>query len=630
MLFAFTLSSIAGSISKATYQAGDNTGTNYLNEGYYRLFYSSGSIANSNLVVYSFNELMKNNSNSPWGFYNYTFSNGSYSQLTTHGTSGEYESDYTAQSSVSSWYNNTKEWLYISDYGMIHPLITAAPTIMFTAPTDGIYKVHFSCFRDNTTGTVKQTLYIYSRFIKSTQTTCDVNNYNAHTPYGGNNSTNPATIDYFIKLKSGDKITFEDDAQTSGSNGSAATQITDLSVCSKDDAGNAYNSSSANGTGISYIDPYSIFYHAIEGKFSLKTNNDLFLTQNQAANTSSSYYYASFFNAANVLTDSKKNSISVDKYNWTFSFTPVDATDATKGVKITNENGYLCRDGYIKNGTDASTNNIFYLLTQEENGTTYAIKNANGNYWTGSFSWSSPYNIANTTTSPLYIFTLCNNVLNTTLDENTDFTVTPEPVAFLHFNRGLQNDRWNTICLPFAMTVDSINSVFGTDTKVATYTSQNGDILHFESVTGMDANTPYLIYPSKTGTTFNIYNVNIESPLNNLTVVNNNCSFMGTYANSTIPSGCYFINNNYFYTSDGSTNTIKPFRAYFKMNTSNAKQLSFNVDFNEVTSINAIENDRGLHKMYNLNGQQVSTSNSNLKTLHKGIYIFGGKKIIIK
>ncbi len=180
------------------------------------------------------------------------------------------------------------------------------------------------------------------------------------------------------------------------------------------------------------------------------------------------------------------------------------------------------------------------------------------------------------------------------------------------------------------MISDSINNVFGSNTKVAKYTNQSGDKLNFESVTEMEANTPYLIFPSKAGTTFNIYNVNIESPSNNLTITNNDCSFIGTYSNGTIPSGCFYINNNYFYSSDGSTNTIKPFRAYFKMNTSNAKQLSFNVDFNEVTSINAIENDRGLHKMYNLNGQQVSTSNSNLKTLHKGIYIFGGKKIIIK
>lgn len=136
----------------------------------------------------------------------------------------------------------------------------------------------------------------------------------------------------------------------------------------------------------------------------------------------------------------------------------------------------------------------------------------------------------------------------------------------------------------------------------------------------------------------------------------NDYAFIGSYVNSTetMHPGDYFIQtkadgNTYFYVVDaGNDKNGKPkkyrskgFRGWFTPvnagNASTAKSLSvkiFDEDGNSViTGIEAINSNDNAEKpadVYNLSGQLVSKSATSLGDLAKGIYIWKGKKVIVK
>ena len=78
---------------------------------------------------------------------------------------------------------------------------------------------------------------------------------------------------------------------------------------------------------------------------------------------------------------------------------------------------------------------------------------------------------------------------------------------------------------------------------------------------------------------------------------------------------------------------MKGFRAYFQLKgdaISNARSFSLNLGDGEATGISQVENGklRMEHSVYDMQGRKVNAQpNSQLK---KGVYIVGGKKVIIK
>lgn len=200
--------------------------------------------------------------------------------------------------------------------------------------------------------------------------------------------------------------------------------------------------------------------------------------------------------------------------------------------------------------------------------------------------------------------------------------------------RTIKADKWNTIVLPFALTSDQIDAVFGDDVKVAQLTSFGDNTLHFTTVTEMNANEPYMI---KVGTAFSNATINdvtiVESTPSKTDV--NGIDFVGTYdAIINIPfsdasNTYYFISGNTLYStaSSGTANTMKGTRAYFQVPVSGgAKSLSYDFDNNgETTSIEQIVTPQfdNSEPMYNLAGQRVGTN-------YKGVIIQNGKKIVVK
>ena len=101
-------------------------------------------------------------------------------------------------------------------------------------------------------------------------------------------------------------------------------------------------------------------------------------------------------------------------------------------------------------------------------------------------------------------------------EENAAMTVTLSEDNAKNYNikmrRALKKDDWNTICLPYSLTSDEISSLFGSGTKVETFSDleynseTNSYTMKFSAATEIKAGTPYLIKPSE-DVSDNIYEI---------------------------------------------------------------------------------------------------------------------------
>ena len=216
--------------------------------------------------------------------------------------------------------------------------------------------------------------------------------------------------------------------------------------------------------------------------------------------------------------------------------------------------------------------------------------------------------------------------------------------------RTVYRSKWNTLCLPFALSKEQIYDLFGDGTQIGCYKGiRHGvsDTLVFErmdtALYALEANTPYLI---KAGTdTYSLMLDNFDLEYTSSLEQNiDDFVFMGTYqGKKVIPMGCYFISDNQFWLNQGAS-LQRPFRAYFRDDTGGAgvKQLSFSFwqpsdddGFDEDEDDEDKDDDEimtkidGTHAIisdskpiYNLQGQRV---------LHprRGIYIREGRKLFI-
>ena len=215
-----------------------------------------------------------------------------------------------------------------------------------------------------------------------------------------------------------------------------------------------------------------------------------------------------------------------------------------------------------------------------------------------------------------------------TLDENSDYTPVAQTDVDVVLLRTIYADKWSTIVLP--CTVDDVETVFGTGTQAARFTGFADDKLQFTSVTTMNANEPYLIKVTKAVTAVTIENVDIALGTPDKSI--GQVDFIGSYdATTDIPASdasnsYYFLAGNKLYKtkSTGAANTMKGFRAYFKVSgAATANELTFIID-DETTEISSVAT-QSQHTMavYDLQGRRVAQP-------QKGLYIVNGKKVIIK
>lgn len=214
------------------------------------------------------------------------------------------------------------------------------------------------------------------------------------------------------------------------------------------------------------------------------------------------------------------------------------------------------------------------------------------------------------------------NAYNTTRDVN--------------LQREFSNDGgWYTLCLPFSLTQDELKAAFGDKVEIDEFSSvkKNGEQynLEFTSVNGnTTAGCPYLIKPSKTSDKVITFKDVTISNIVPITIEKDGIQFIGTYNATTIPidnKTCFLSGKDglSLVFSNNASDKLEGTRAYFVLNntTSNAKVM---IHEDSVTGINDINIDKDSQADYfTLSGVRLHSM-----PLHSGIYIYQGKKIIIR
>ena len=231
---------------------------------------------------------------------------------------------------------------------------------------------------------------------------------------------------------------------------------------------------------------------------------------------------------------------------------------------------------------------------------------------------------------------------------------------------------WNTICLPFKFTSQTdYNNIFysaydymvldtegkynaegdlyyhGDDQIESDFTQQTGFdaetgtlTLYFNYATSYSPNTPYIIRWEKD--TDNPYiespeftNVIITKTMNNVTSQDGKVSFVGNYDYryfTAADKSILFLgaDNTLYYPESGAH--IGPFRAYFQVDLGSQQVKQFVLNFGDVTDrIESLSpnpspvREGSADVWYDLNGRKLSG-----KPAQRGIYIYKGKKVVIK
>lgn len=235
------------------------------------------------------------------------------------------------------------------------------------------------------------------------------------------------------------------------------------------------------------------------------------------------------------------------------------------------------------------------------------------------------------------------------LDENSTVMPTDASGVDVRVKRTINAGNWSTIVLPFAMTGEQVKSVFGDDALLLDFngyetTEDGGDIVgisvKFNSVDideGIEANHPYVIKVSSAITEWTLdgVDISVEEEPTVATVKRTKkqwSELIGTYvAQTEVPSTCLVLNSNLFWYSTGKT-TMKGYRAYFDfydvltdIEDAYSTNIRFVIDGETTEIANVIDRDAIDDAIYDLSGRRV-----NPKYVRKGVYIVGGKKVLIK
>lgn len=208
--------------------------------------------------------------------------------------------------------------------------------------------------------------------------------------------------------------------------------------------------------------------------------------------------------------------------------------------------------------------------------------------------------------------------------ENVDF----EPVAAagdVTLTRTIKADTWNTFVVPFQITNDELKATFGDDVEVAEESEVAHGDLSTISFTKMETpaitpNKPVLLKTSTAGTVYNFEGRTIAT--SEPVVIGTNFDFVGTYASGKIAAGDYFIGSDKLFLSDGSVN-VAGTHAYLKAKAAGVKaELFIDGVATAIESIDA-ETAQPAGAIYNVAGQRVQKA-------QRGLYIMGGKKVVVK
>ncbi len=200
--------------------------------------------------------------------------------------------------------------------------------------------------------------------------------------------------------------------------------------------------------------------------------------------------------------------------------------------------------------------------------------------------------------------------------------------------RSINANYWNTLCLPFDVTVAQLKKAIGNSVQVSELAdaSCTGSTLTINfaplvaDTKSIPAGTPFLV-KGATKTSPKFEGVTIKNITND--VVSSNVTFKGTYSSTALEANNQNIrflgSNNKLYYPGSNGFTLGANRAYFVIdNGTEVKDFIVNFgDEDDATAIMTIDNGQLTTEgaIYNLAGQR-------LQKMQKGINIVNGKKIL--
>ncbi len=250
-----------------------------------------------------------------------------------------------------------------------------------------------------------------------------------------------------------------------------------------------------------------------------------------------------------------------------------------------------------------------------------------------------------------------------------------ETFATVYLKRDFTLNKWNSLVMPIDMTAAQVKEAFGEDTKLAELKGVGAvtgrPSIDFQTVslasegTVVEAGKMYLIKPVKDGSVKTLIVTNADSTtteydnvkmytigrrnlngdnLKDPIATEGQCDqypdgqvkFVGSYVAKDAENGpqaqsYVFSGGNMYHLT--SAMAIKGFRGWFEDMTGSGS-IKFNISDGEITSIDeVISNDKGKANngaVYTVDGVKVRANASSLDDLPAGIYIFNGKKHLVK
>lgn len=205
--------------------------------------------------------------------------------------------------------------------------------------------------------------------------------------------------------------------------------------------------------------------------------------------------------------------------------------------------------------------------------------------------------------------------------------------------RTFASDHWNTICLPFDVSKETLAEEMGENCALRVFTKKvENNVLKFENADAIQAGVPYLIKPADKVKNPIFSNVVYKKDVTPQTVQDETgkYAFVGTFdpVKLSVDGSDLFLlsNGNLAKPKSDKVNEMYGMRAYFKINdqtNSSAKQITYAIDcgsdiVNGIQSLRVHPSTNSQH-IYNLQGVDVG---SDIHHLPAGVYVMGGKNII--
>lgn len=315
--------------------------------------------------------------------------------------------------------------------------------------------------------------------------------------------------------------------------------------------------------------------------------------------------------------------------NNVYTYRLYKSSNTTISIKI----GKILKIEFVGSGNSEKNNSLKNLSTEDKQ---YSATDPNYGVWTGSAqSVTFTASAQARATNIIVTLELPKAKAYTFSDDASTITLEDYDNANVTINRKLKaDDGWWTLCLPFALDADQMKAYFGDGAQLRTFDSMNGTTMNFKAATAMEAGKPYLVKPTKnfdgTTTPFECVQLKAADPA----ALGTGYAMIGTYHTETLATDgtdLFLGANNKFYKPSEGGNTIKGFRVYFQCPADKTGMpMTANIDGVE-TAITRIDGEQlgstTDTRVYNLQGQCVGNT---LRGLASGIYVCGGRKVVVK